>query len=93
MTTAISADNFKTALGSCYDAIAAGTWSTAKSWYARAKAQHAGLMVTITDQSQTQTRATVLKELLEAIEAAEEAAGAGTDTERRLIRTKTSHGT
>ena len=89
MATAISADNFKTALGECYDAITASSWSSAKSWYARAKVQHAGLMVTITDQSQTQTRATVLKEIFEAIVAAETGGATSTDEERRLIRTKT----
>jgi hypothetical protein len=43
VATAISAENFKTALGECYDAIAASNITSARKWYALAEIQHAGL--------------------------------------------------
>jgi len=91
MTTAISVTNFQTALGNVYDYISAGDFTNAWKYYGMAEAQHSGLLQTITDQNQTTTRRQSLDALAKAIERAEKAANAGTDTERRLIRTQTRH--
>lgn len=44
MATAISVDNFKTALGEVIDAITNDDYAAATKWYAKAEAQLAGLI-------------------------------------------------
>jgi hypothetical protein len=46
VATAISDANFKTALGECYDAVAAANVEDARKWYRLAVIQHKGLAAT-----------------------------------------------
>ena len=91
MATAISVANFQTAIGTCYDYISAEDLRNAWKYYAMAEAQHSGLLLTITDMNQTTTRRQSLDGLAAALKKLEPIISAGTDTERRLIRTQTRH--
>ena len=81
MPTAISADNFKTALGNCYDSISSGDFAAAKKYYAMAEAQNAGLLLESSSDGMTQRRRDALSGLKTALDVAE-AAAAPTSTAR-----------
>jgi len=90
MGTAISQANFETALGECYDAIAASTGGTAWTWYARAEAQHAGLATSSATGALSVGRRDRLEGLRVALEAAEQAA-ARYASKGRFCRLGTRH--
>lgn len=84
MATAISVDNFKAALGECYDAIESGDIALARKWYAKAEAQNAGLLTESSVDGMTQKRREGLDALAKALTVAE-AAAAPAATNRALF--------
>ncbi len=72
MATAISPANFEAALGSCYDAIAAGNFQDAWKFYALAEVQHQGLAVSASKETDNVSRRQSLSGLKDAIELAQE---------------------
>jgi len=91
-TTTITVASFQNACAECADAIAAESWASAVSWYARAEAINAGLDLDASDAQARVRRRESLDGLNKAISAAEVAAAQGSD-ESRFVTTKTIYGT
>ena len=89
-TTTITIASFQDACAECADAIAAGTFDTAMSWYARAEAINAGFDVDASHQDTRSRRRETLQGLKEAIRAAEAAIARGSE-HSRFIKTQTRH--
>lgn len=89
-TTQITIAAFQTACAECADAIAAKTFDTAMSWYARAEAINAGFDLDASAQDTRSRRRETLQGLKAAIEAAEAAAARGS-AHSRFIKTQTRH--
>lgn len=91
MATSITAASFRTVLGECADAIDSGNWATAYKKYAKAEAIHSGLEASSSSGATNIRRREALDGLRRALDAAQAAAEAGVDDERRLITTQTRH--
>ncbi|MFH1569788.1 MAG: hypothetical protein ABIL09_17460 [Gemmatimonadota bacterium] len=91
MATAISAANFKTALGNCYDSISAGDYPAAWKYYAMAEAQNSGLLLESSEAGMSSRRRDALDGLRKALQQVQNAAST-TDNENRLTTTQTRHG-
>ena len=90
-TTQITESAFQTACAECADALAASSWTTARTKYAVAEAINAGLAVQVGRESMLIRRRETLEGLRKAIEVVS-ASNASASDPKRLTTTRISYG-